>query len=230
MIRKCDNLNKQKYCRGNMQCPDISKYRQPGALCDHPEALLQGRPSATKQGEEVSMWGLYGAEDNYYYYYYFLCQMAVSQNTVFCVGYGGGLILLVPLLFPQLARTDTLSCLHWLRSRCLSSFLSGGGGFSRYRCKCRCCLERISAQRLRFLSICSSIVVSPHIHGIWSIWVTKVMLFTETPGYSSEGTLQTDTSDMQLHRIYCSPISNQINSIHCNTPNHIFTSGSNSTL
>lgn len=104
------------------------------------------------------------------------CQMAVSQNTVVWVGYGGGRIFLVPPFFPQLGRTDVFSCLHWLRSWCLSSFLSGrgGGGLSRDLCKCGCCLERISMHRVRFLSICSSIVVSPHIHGIWGIWATHL--------------------------------------------------------
>ena len=83
--------------------------------------------------------------------------MAVSQNTVVCVGYGGGWIFLAPLFF----------CLH----RFLSGwFLSGGR-----------CLERISMHRVRFLSICSSMVLSPHIHGIWGTW-GKVEKSSRQPG------------------------------------------------
>lgn len=132
--------------------------------CYRKEKSVQPR----SREREWNIWGFVAWRFNHYYF--LECQMAVSQNTVFCVGYGGGRIFLVPLLFPQLERTDALSCLHWFCSWCLSSIRSESGGLSRYLCSCGCCRERISLHSVRFLSIWSSIVVSPHIHGIWNIW------------------------------------------------------------
>ncbi|CAB1317870.1 unnamed protein product [Coregonus sp. 'balchen'] len=63
--------------------------------------------------------------------------------------------VLCSLYLFTVGRVGMLSCLQRFRS---GGFLSG------------CCLERISMHRERFLSICSSMVLSPHIHGIWDAW------------------------------------------------------------
>lgn len=112
MIRKRDNLNKQKYCYGNHHCPLTSESIIPLVLLLAVliTLMLQGRNSTTQRREGMGNCGLCGRE-------VFKCvcrysQMAVSQNTVVCVGYGGGRIFLAPLLFPQPGRTDGLSCLH----------------------------------------------------------------------------------------------------------------------
>lgn len=59
MIRKHDNLNKQKYCYGNHHCPfDISKYPSPLLLSLAVLMPPDGRKSAHASGErERVMWG-----------------------------------------------------------------------------------------------------------------------------------------------------------------------------
>lgn len=77
--------------------------------------------------------------------------MAVSQNTVCCLEYGGGLYFFAPAFFFQLGRIGMLSCLQ----RPFSVF----------------CLAFISLHKQRFFSIISSIVWSPWNHCMHATWL-----------------------------------------------------------